>query len=247
MRSETGMRAGLPRRAFLAGAAGVTGLGGLAGLAPRAAAAAVGPTAMSTTGSFTAAGLPPDADVAADVRAQLLHAWNGYVEYAWGHDQVLPVSGGYQEFYAEVLAHGGDVALGTSYYRSWVDVVRQYPVPPEEIDYTTFAATSVGNQLRPEYLNAAFDLYLQTYDDIFKTTAYAYFQNMKTYSRVPHGYTIIDDVTTRPMAQGDLFPAYSFAENFKYLYLIFENTPRYDRATGNLSTEGKILRGLRRA
>jgi mannosyl-oligosaccharide alpha-1,2-mannosidase len=148
-------------------------------------------------------------------------------------------------FYGEVLAHGGDIALGEAYYQTWVSVAEQYPVLPEEIDYTTLAALSKGNQVRPEYLNAAFDLWVQLRQDIYKTTSYAYFQNMKTYNRVPNGYTIIDDVTVRPMVLGDLFPAYSFAENFKYLWLIFSNTPRYDYETGYLSTEGKILRGLR--
>jgi Glycosyl hydrolase family 47 len=149
-------------------------------------------------------------------------------------------------FYGEILAKGGDVALGQAYYRSWAHVAAQYPVLPEEIDYTTLAALSKGNQLRPEYLNAAFDLWVQLRDDYYKTTSYAYFQNMKTYNRVANGYTITDDVTVRPMVLGDLFPAYSFAENFKYLWLIFSNTPRYDYRTGYLSTEGKILRGLRR-
>ena len=31
---------------------------------------------------------------AADVKAEFLHAWNGYKQYAWGHDELLPVSEG---------------------------------------------------------------------------------------------------------------------------------------------------------
>jgi mannosyl-oligosaccharide alpha-1,2-mannosidase len=31
----------------------------------------------------------------------------------------------------------------------------------------------------------------------------------------------------------------------KYLYLIFAAAPRYDYRTGYLSTEGKLLRGVR--
>jgi mannosyl-oligosaccharide alpha-1,2-mannosidase len=149
-------------------------------------------------------------------------------------------------FYGEILAKGGDVALGQSYYRTWAHVVDQYPVLPEEIDYTTLAATTKGNQLRPEYVNGAFDLWELLHEEYYKTTSYQYFRNMVTYNRVPNGYTILNDVTVRPMVQGDLFPAYSFAENFKYWWLIFSNTPRYDAKTGYLSTEGKILRGLRR-
>lgn len=30
--------------------------------------------------------------LAAQVRAELLHAWNGYTRYAWGHDELRPVS-----------------------------------------------------------------------------------------------------------------------------------------------------------
>ena len=68
--------------------------------------------------------------------------------------------------------------------------------------WTTLAALSKGNQLRPEYLNAAFDLYVQLQSKVYETTSYDYFQNMKTYNRAPNGYTIINDVTTRPMVQG---------------------------------------------
>ena len=32
------------------------------------------------------------AALAADVRAEFLHAWNGYKQYAWGHDELRPVS-----------------------------------------------------------------------------------------------------------------------------------------------------------
>ena len=63
---------------------------------------------------------------------------------------------------------------------------------------------------------------------------------------MPNGYTDLKDVRTKPMTLGDHFPAYSFSENFKYLYLMFaDNNPRFDPKTYYLNTEGKILRGLR--
>ena len=49
-----------------------------------------------------------------------------------------------------------------------------------------------------------------------------------------------------PMKQGDYFPAYAFSENFKYLYLMFAETHRFDSANYCLNTEGKVLRGLRK-
>jgi mannosyl-oligosaccharide alpha-1,2-mannosidase len=147
-------------------------------------------------------------------------------------------------FYSELVAAGGDPRLGESYYRSWTAVLDQYPILPEEIDYTTFAATSKGNQFRPEYVNGSFDLYFQTHDPYYAATAYQYFQGMKQNARVANGYTIVNDVTTTPMTLGDLMPAYGFAENFKYLYLIFANSPRFNSHDFYLSTEGKVLRGL---
>jgi Glycosyl hydrolase family 47 len=147
-------------------------------------------------------------------------------------------------FWAEILGSAGDVRRGYDYYRSWTAVLDRYPVIPEEIDYTTFAATSKGNQLRPEYVNSSFDMYLQFRDPYFRTTALQYFAGMKQFNRVPNGYTIVDDVTTRPMVLGDLTPAYWFAENMKYLYLMFADSPRFNYRDFYLSTEGKVLRGL---
>jgi glycosyl hydrolase family 47 len=147
-------------------------------------------------------------------------------------------------FWAEILGASGNAALGAAYYRSWTAVLNKFPVLPEEIDYTTLAATSRGNQFRPEYVNASFDLFFQTHDPFYAATAWQYFLGMRNNARVTNGYTIINDVTTSPMQQGDLFPAYGFAENFKYLYLIFANSPRFDSANFYLSTEGKVLKGL---
>ena len=57
---------------------------------------------------------------------------------------------------------------------------------------------------------------------------------------------MLEDIRTRPMLQGDYFPAYSFSENFKYLYLMFADTPRFDGSHYYLNTEGKIMRGIKR-
>jgi hypothetical protein len=147
-------------------------------------------------------------------------------------------------FWGEILGAAGNPTLGAAYYRSWTAVLNKFPVLPEEIDYTTLTATSAGNQFRPEYVNASFDLFFQTHNPLYANTAWQYFQGMRANARVTNGYTIINDVTTTPMRQGDLFPAYGFAENFKYLYLIFANSPRFDSNNFYLSTEGKVLRGL---
>jgi mannosidase alpha-like ER degradation enhancer 2 len=40
---------------------------------------------------------------AAAVKEAFLHAWNGYAQYAWGHDQLLPLSRGYRDWYGTSL------------------------------------------------------------------------------------------------------------------------------------------------
>ena len=39
-----------------------------------------------------AAAMPADPALAEQVKQELLHAWNGYKQHAWGQDDLLPVS-----------------------------------------------------------------------------------------------------------------------------------------------------------
>ncbi|MDH6133218.1 hypothetical protein P3T37_002613 [Kitasatospora sp. MAA4] len=146
-------------------------------------------------------------------------------------------------FYAGLLGKGGDLATARAYHRSWSSLLEQYPVLPEELDFRSGAITSVRDDLRPEYANSAFDLWRLTGEAEYKESAYRYFQNLRTHLRVPGGYTVAEDVTTSPVTLGDLTPGYFFAENLKYVYLVFAAAPRFDYRTGLLSTEGKVLRG----
>src|SRR6266478_2025312 len=42
-------------------------------------------------------------ELAYQVKAEFLHAWNGYKKYAWGHDDLKPLSKSYHDWYAEPL------------------------------------------------------------------------------------------------------------------------------------------------
>jgi mannosyl-oligosaccharide alpha-1,2-mannosidase len=125
-------------------------------------------------------------------------------------------------------------------------VLNRYTLIPEVIDYATLDAVDGAYRMRPEYANSAFDLWFLTHDDLYRQTAYQYFAALRANCRVTNGYTNLLDVRPFPMIPDDLFPAYAFSENFKYLYLMFSDTPRFDSAHYYLNTEGKILRGLRR-
>jgi mannosyl-oligosaccharide alpha-1,2-mannosidase len=146
----------------------------------------------------------------------------------------------------DVLPVSSDTALAADLFRSWTAVADRYTVIPEEIDPARLAVLNPGNALRPEYANCAFDLYWRTGDPYYRDCAWRYFQSLKQHHRVPGGYTVVTDVTRHPMTRGDYCPGYALAENFKWLYLTFSAADRFDYAGGYLSTEAKVLRGLRR-
>ncbi len=60
-------------------------------------------TIVSCAGDTPETAQKPEIDYAAEVRAEFLHAWNGYKEFAWGHDALEPLSGGYHDWYGESL------------------------------------------------------------------------------------------------------------------------------------------------
>jgi Glycosyl hydrolase family 47 len=148
-------------------------------------------------------------------------------------------------FYAGLLGQSGYRREGRRYLRSWGAALRRFPILPEGLDPETFAATQVGNQLRPEYVDSAFNLWLTDQQDRWIDLAADYYERMKRTSRVENGYTILTDVTTVPPQQGDLTSGYWYSENMKYYWLMFARARRFDYRNNYLSTEGNIFRGLR--
>ena len=73
-------------------------LGGLGA----AALAAAGAAAWIFRGSRQGPGpaMPPTEQVASDVRTEFKRAWDAYARLAWGHDELMPQSGTYREFFA---------------------------------------------------------------------------------------------------------------------------------------------------
>jgi hypothetical protein len=149
-------------------------------------------------------------------------------------------------FYAGLLGQSGHLALGQAYFDSWTAVLDRFPLLPEGYDYGTGAVTAAGNQLRPEYVDSAFNLWLITGRESYRDRAYDYYLRQKRASRVANGWTIVTDVTATPPAQGDLTSGYWWSEQMKYWYLMFSGTDRFDYRNNYLSTEGNVFRGIRR-
>jgi Glycosyl hydrolase family 47 len=67
------------------------------------ASQAVATTVPDVRPVHAADGLTTDTAFAAEVKEAYLHAWEGYVKYAWGHDALKPLSGGYRDWYSSPL------------------------------------------------------------------------------------------------------------------------------------------------
>ena len=55
----------------------------------------------------------PNRKLAAEVKAEFLHAWNGYRKYAWGHDDLKPLSKTHHDWYPQPLLMTAVDALDT--------------------------------------------------------------------------------------------------------------------------------------
>jgi mannosidase alpha-like ER degradation enhancer 2 len=66
-----------------------------------------------------------DSVMAAKVRQEFLHAWSGYKRYAWGHDELLPLSKGYHDWYGHSLLMTPVDALDTMILMGLVDEARE--------------------------------------------------------------------------------------------------------------------------
>src|SRR6267143_890578 len=64
------------------------------------------------------------AQLATQVRSEFLHAWNGYKKYAWGHDDLKPLSKSYHDWYAEPLLMTPVNALDTMILMGFKDEAR---------------------------------------------------------------------------------------------------------------------------
>jgi mannosyl-oligosaccharide alpha-1,2-mannosidase len=159
---------------------------------------------------------------------------------SWDQDELA-------SFYGGLLAQGGAARFGAAYTRSWAAAQDRYGVLPEEIDAATGKALSATNSLRPELADAALNLWLLDGRDEWRVVAREHYLAMKKWNRARYGYATLADVTATPKLQSDHCPGYWWSEQMKYYYLMFSDTPRVDYRRLYLTTEGNILRGLRRA
>jgi ER degradation enhancer, mannosidase alpha-like 2 len=83
-----------------------------------------------------------------EVRAEFLHAWNGYKQHAWGHDDLRPLTKGFHDWYAQPLLMTPVDALDTMILmglKEEADATRKYILDnlsfDKDIDVQNFEIT----------------------------------------------------------------------------------------------------------
>ncbi len=72
---------------------------------------------------------PDKQKLAAEVKSEFLHAWNGYKKYAWGHDDLRPLTKSFHDWYAQPLLMTPVDALDTMILmglKDEADATREY-------------------------------------------------------------------------------------------------------------------------
>lgn len=86
--------------------------------------------------------------LAAEVKSEFLHAWNGYKKYAWGHDDLRPLTKSFHDWYAQPLLMTPVDALDTMILmglKDEADTTRKYILDnlsfDKDIDVQNFEIT----------------------------------------------------------------------------------------------------------
>jgi len=81
--------------------------------------------AQDTTSARATEAATADSVMAASVRREFEHAWSGYKRYAWGHDELLPLSKSYHDWYGHSLLMTPVDALDTMILMGLTDDARE--------------------------------------------------------------------------------------------------------------------------
>ena len=90
-----------------------------------AAFASTSSRAQGTAKARATVSATADSLTAVAVRQEFVHAWSGYKRYAWGHDELLPLSKSYHDWYGHSLLMTPVDALDTMILMGLVDEARE--------------------------------------------------------------------------------------------------------------------------
>ncbi len=166
------------------------------------------------------------AAMAARVRAEFQHSWDGYKKHAWGHDELLPLSHKARDWHegATLLMTPLD-ALDTMLIMGMKEEARK----TQEFISANLSFdrdVSVQNfEITIRTLGGLLSVYQMTGDARMLAKAdlemgRMFLDSLEKYCRTDSGYTVLRSVVTKE--KGDRMHSFWLAETLKYLYLLYQ-------------------------
>jgi len=134
----------------------------------------------------------------------------------------------------------GDLAAANMTHRAFFQLWKRYGVLPERHSLATdnIHHSEKYYLLRPELAESTYYLYKATRDPFYLHVGREIWESIESLTRTEHGYASLRDVTTKE--KEDRMCSFFLAETCKYLFLLFDTSPKWDRFVFN--TEGHMLR-----
>ena len=148
---------------------------------------------------------PPDIKEASVVRTEFLHTWGGYKKYAWGHDELTPLSDSYYDWYSTSL----------------------YLTPVDALDtMILMGLTSEADEDR-ELIDQNLSFNQDMFVDIFEITIRLLGGLLSSYQMTGDKtlLNLADDLGTR------LLPAFNSSTGMPYLYVNLKTGAVYQSST----------------
>ena len=96
--------------------------------------------------------------------------------------------------------------------------------------------------LRPEAIESVFYMYRITGDMHWREVGWNMFRSVEYYTKSPHGYSTIDDITLDDPHLQDSEESFWLAETLKYFYLLFDDPAKWSLDEWVLNTEAHFFK-----
>ncbi len=165
--------------------------------------------------------------------------WYGQADMNTGR-RTTTLYGALDAFFPAVLALGDDLPLAKQLQDSSFRMWSVAGVEPERFDYVKMKIVSPAYPLRPEIMESTYYLYHYTHDAKYLAMGVVYFNALVKYCRNDVAYAELSDVNTK--TQKDSMESFFFAEDMKYLYLLFAPEDTLDFNSVIFNTEAHPMK-----
>jgi hypothetical protein len=155
-------------------------------------------------------------------------------------EELLPIYGALEAFYAGILALSGDLTTARKVQQGNYHMWTLFNMEPEAFNFLQDTLIDASYPLRPENMESCFYLYRMTHDELYLWMGKRMIDDILDKCKTEAGYAAVKNVKT--MELEDSMESFFFAETLKYAYLLFAPESTLDLNKYIFTTEAHPLR-----